>query len=250
MEAIAETLEHRVIIPKKKEKPPEIDWEKIAVLKQLNGVDIFTHPAIPIKPDNPFAIDPCDLSQIFTDYSEWERFPANKGSAPFAGGPRRQATERITRFNARITKDDFKALLRILGLDLDRSPDEKWQEWYDKGYAVIYHEALHPKTAGYLTQMRVISEVVLPDKFHTLKARSSMTRQPIPRDEALWLFVEDEKKKWDWRSGGQKLDGVFADAHGWNAYLRFGIMKEDGWGSVVRIFSDVYLRSSDTGCWD
>ncbi len=226
---------------KKTEVKPAVDWKDAIVPKKIGGKTIYTCPTFPMSA----TIDPCDLNQIFSDHDEWKNFPANDGRAPFAGGPQHQSTERITRFGAKINKADFNALLRILELKRDRSADEKWQRWYDKGYMVTYHEALCPKTAGYLTQMRVISETILPYKFHLSKNLSSMPRQPTPMDEVLWLFIEEEKKKWDRWNGGQSLNGIFADSHNWDASLRFGIMKEDAFGSIIRIFSDASLRLID-----
>ena len=254
MEAIAETLEHAVKIPPKA-KTKTVKWEEFIVPKQIGGQTILTYPTFPMLVGlSGDRFDICDLKLVFNDRDEWERFPTSKISAPFAGGPRKQPTERITRFSANITEADFNALSRILDIDCERSEEEKWQEWYDQGYAAIYYEALQPKSAGYLTQLRIVSETTLQHRMGMPETAfgnfPSMPRQPVNAGQLMWLFIQDERNRWRWRqNNGQRLDGVFADDY-WSAYLRFGIMKEDGIGGVLRIWSDAYLGSGNSGCFD
>lgn len=233
MEECAANIIHPVKI---KEKIRQVDLKNFATPKKIGGTVIFTYPVFPLLGAN--KVDICDLKQVYTDHDDWENFP--KTGAPFSGGPRNQPTERITRFGANITDSDFKALLRILEIEENK---ELWHDAYNKSYAVVYHEALHPKTAGYLAQMRIISESLLRYDFFMPAAFSSLPKQPITANQLLLLFIEQERSRYKWRQNdGQPLRGVFADPY-FDGHLRFGIMKEDSAGGVLRIFSDAYLTS-------
>ncbi|MCL5409628.1 MAG: hypothetical protein M1607_02080 [Patescibacteria group bacterium] len=151
---------------------------------------------------------------------------------PFKIGPTQEPTGGVLFFSNKIKKEDFMALARILGMGTGRD------------YAAFLAESKNPSKDGYLRQLRLTSALSLRFHFEELTEEEldKFPEQTLTMPEALWTFIEHEKKEWGTFFGSPKLEGQFGgDSYFAREELSFGIMVENDFDRIYRIWSRAWL---------
>lgn len=151
---------------------------------------------------------------------------------PFKLGPVHEPVGGVLFFGNDVKKDDFMGLTRVL--DMDESPD----------YAAFLAESQTPGKDGYLRQLRLASAFSL--RFHfgvlTSEGLDKFPVQALSMPDALWAFIEQEKKGWGTFFGSPKLEKKFGgDGNYAREELSFGIMVENDYEHIYRIWSRAWL---------
>ncbi len=187
-----------------------------------------------IWPDHKLSVQPGDLTKSVPYGNGVYGYQDHKGSNPFTSAPSQEACGGVIYFGNDVTRADFMAFMRIM----------KVHE-LSKDFAVFTAESKQPGNDGYLVQMRVVSKFGLRFMFGALTDAEyeKFPQQKLTIVEALWLFVEQERRRWgiswmDDKGLGGKFggDGDFACEE-----LAFGFMLENGYHQVYRIWSRAWL---------
>jgi hypothetical protein len=193
--------------------------------------------SLPVDKKTGFTLDPRDLSIVAPKgngvygYQSPERIP-------FLEAPTQDPTGGVIYFENGVKKEDFEALTRILNIGSTKPP-------YSLQYAAFIQESSEPQKDGYLKQMRVVSKFGLRFLFGAISenAYENFPHQLMTMTEALWSFVESEKKNWGtYFDESPKLDGKFGgDGYYAKEELSFGLMVENAYDNVYRIWSRAWL---------
>jgi hypothetical protein len=190
-----------------------------------------------IWPDLKLNIQPGDLSQFAPYGNGVYGYQNPNGSNQFTSAPSQEACGGVIYFGNEVTKADFEALMRIMEVQHGVTPS--------KDFAAFLAESKQPDKDGYLTQMRILSKFGLRFMFGAISEAEydAFPAQELSMVEALWSFIEQEKKRWgtSWMEDkglGGKFggDGDFACEE-----LAFGFMLENDYHHVYRIWSRTWL---------
>jgi len=203
--------------------------------KVLNlGESIRVYP--PVWPGREDCIQPGDLSRIVPYGNSVYGHNKRMGINPFKSAPILEACGGVIYFDNDIVRADLEALTRIM----DIRPDEK-------DYAVFTAESNRPGKEGFLAQMRVVSRMGLQYVFHILSSEDydKFPDQELTIADALWIFIEHEKERWGtqfWQDKEKGLRGLFGGDGGYaREALAFGLMLENGYEGIYRIWSRAWL---------
>ena len=136
-------------------------------------------------------------------------------------------------FGNGVPRADLDALLRIFNIRGD-----------DKDYAVFVAESKQPGKDGYIVQMRVVNKFALRFMFDAISEAEydSFPKQQLTVAEALWAFMDKERKRWGTSFGAKGLAGMFGgDGDYEQEELAFGFMLENEYHHVCRIWSRAWL---------
>ncbi len=192
----------------------------------------------PIFTDTTLKMQPGDLTKFAPHGNGVYGYQNRDGSTPFTQAPSQEACGGVIYFDNHVDKEDFMALMHIAGIQ-DRHDVNP-----SKDYAAFVEEAEEPGIAGYLTQMRIVSKFALRHMFDALDETGykNFPSQDISIAEALWCFMEHERKRWGTDFGGGKLAGLFGgDGDFAQEELSFGFMIENSYFSIFRIWSRAWL---------
>jgi hypothetical protein len=184
---------------------------------------------------------------VKTDLSDLSQFaPHGNGVYGFQPGipdpiviaPPQDDTGGFLYFGNGVTQDDFYALMRIAGV----------QESHDcnpsKQYAVFLQQSGRPGKDGYLSQVRIIPKFALRHLFGVITDTEyeRYPEQELTVREAMWGFMQTEKKKYGTYFGSPTLAGKFGgDGDFAQEELSFGFMVENNYYGVYRIWSRAWL---------
>jgi hypothetical protein len=179
------------------------------------------------EPSGNGIIRPGDLS-LFTPYGE-SFYGYQEGIRdPFKEAPITNAEGGILCFPNHVSREDFQALSRIIGVN-DRDLD----------YNVILQTSDDPRTERYLTQMRLVSGFALKFLFQDSQEADA---QKLNMTDAMWAFMEKEKSKYGTMFGNPAIAGTLGgDGHFEQEELAFGIAVENPYYHVYRIWSRPWL---------
>lgn len=197
----------------------------------------------PIWPNHKLNIQPGDLSK-FTPYGNGVYGYQNRfGENPIKSAPPQEACSgSVIYFDNDVAKDDFTAFLRIMGIKETHGNGHS-----NNDYAVFVAESRHPGKDNYLTQMRIVSRFGLRFMFGALTEAEykEFLEEKLTVVEALWSFIEQEKKRWGTtftQDGEKGLKGLFGgDGNYAREELSFGFMIENEYHNVYRIWSRAWL---------
>ncbi len=178
---------------------------------------------------------PGDFSQILPHGNGVYGYQESKREDPLKGAPQQEACGGVVYFGNEISKPDFKALMRVMGVD-PHAPS--------KDFAVFTAESQQPGRDGYLTQMRVASKFALRFMFGVLSEADydRFPEQGTTTVEALWAFIKHERECWGTFFGSPQLAGKFGgDGDFAQEELAFGFMVENDYHHVYRIWSRAWL---------
>lgn len=193
----------------------------------------------PIWPDHKLDVQPGDLTKSVPYGNGVYGYQDRKGSNPFTSAPSQEACGGVIYFGNEVTKADFTALMRIMEVQPKHVVNPS------KDFAVFTAESNQPGKDGYLVQMRVVSKFGLRFMFGALTDAEyeKFPEQELTIVDALWSFIEKERKRWgtswmDDKGLGGKFggDGYFAQEE-----LAFGFMLENDYHHVYRIWSRARL---------
>lgn len=195
----------------------------------------------PIWPNRKLDIQPGDLSKSVPYGNGAYGYQDRKGSNLFTDAPSQEACGGVIYFGNDVAKADFEALMRIMEVQpahvVKRSKD----------FAVFTAESKQPAKDGYLVQMRIVSKFGLRFMFGALTDAEyeQFPEQELTMVEALWSFIEQERKRWGtkfWQDGEKGLQGLFGgDGDFAREELAFGFMLENDYHHVYRIWSRAWL---------
>ncbi len=192
-----------------------------------------------IWPDHKLDIQPGDLSKFAPYGNRVYGYQDRNGSNPFTSAPSQEARGGVIYFGNDVTKSDFEALMRIMGIQPAHVVKPS------KDFAVFTAESKRPNKDGYLAQMRIVSKFGLCFMFNALidAEYEKFPEQELSIVEALWSFIEQERKHWgtswmDDKGLGGKFggDGNFAREE-----LSFGFILENDYHHIFRIWSRAWL---------
>lgn len=186
--------------------------------------------------DKKLNIQPGDLTK-FAPYGNGVYGYQNPcGGNPFMTAPSQEASGGVVYFGCRINKDDFKALLRFVGVKSDY-----------KDYVIFVGESEEPGKDGYLVQIRVVTKFGLRFMFDAISSAEydKFPEQQLTIGEVLEGFVTHEMKRWGtWFTQDEEkgLAGLFGgDGDFAREELAFGFMVENEYNGVYRIWSRAWL---------
>lgn len=195
----------------------------------------------PIWPEHKLDVQPGDLSKFVPYGNGVYGYQDHKGSNPFTSAPSQEACGGVIYFGNSVSKADFEAFMRIMEV----------QPGYvvkpSKDFAVFTAESKQPGKDGYLAQMRVVSKFGLRSMFGALTDAEceKFPEQEVTMVEALWSFIEQERKRWGtkfWQDGEKGLEGLFGgDGDFAREELSFGFMLENDYYHVYRTWSRAWL---------
>ncbi|MDO8551651.1 MAG: hypothetical protein Q7S03_03175 [bacterium] len=233
----------RDLTPEEKEAvqkyPPDAP-EKIEATRRAHLQFIWGKVRISpsVWPNRELKVQPGDLSRFVPYgngvYGYQERSVVN----PFTSAPIEDDHGGTIYFGPNVTREDFEALMRILGItarERKRSRD----------YALFYQEAEKPGREGYIAQVRIVDKFALRYVFEAIGdvEYDSFFAQDLDVVDALWAFMQKEKERWGtafW-DDGKGLRGMFGgDGDYAREALCFGFMIENG-DDVFRLWSRAEL---------
>ncbi|MDP2933513.1 MAG: hypothetical protein Q8N81_05285 [bacterium] len=189
----------------------------------------------PVWPNHKLNIQPGDLTKFVPYgngvYGYQGRFSEN----PIKSAPSQEPSGGVIYFGNGITKADFKALLRLLEVQVGY-----------KDYAVFVAESEQPGKDGYLVQMRIVTKFGLKFMFGALTDTEydKFPEQQLTIGDALREFIEREAGRWgtSFMDDGRGLQGLFGgDGDYAREELAFGFMMENEYHGVYRIWSRAWL---------
>lgn len=192
----------------------------------------------PMFSNNTIKEQPGDLTKFANHGNGVYGYQKGIGWNPFTCAPPQDAHGGVIYFDNNITRNDFDALLRIMGL---KSCNPK------KQYSVFMEESKQPGQDGYLKQIRLVPRFAMKHLFGTISEDEyeNFPEQNFSMADCMWKFMQSEKKRWgtscfeDQKKGLAGLfggDGDFA-----REALSFGFMLENDYHTVCRIWSRAWL---------
>lgn len=199
-------------------------------MTQKNLSNLVVSPNV--WPGKEIRIQPGDLSKCAL-YGEHFWGLQKPSFEPILGAPITESSSGIIYFNNEIEKEDFEGFLRMLDIKSNK-----------QDYAAFVCESSNPKDDKYLRQIRVVSKFGLKYMFNAIDdiEYKSFQKQTLTVEEALWEFIESEKKSWGTNFGDARLEGKFGgDGHYAREQLSFGFMLENSYYDIFRIWSRAWL---------
>ncbi len=206
----------------------------------FEGVDGTLRVSPPLFSENKTGVDPADLTQ-FTPHGNGVYGYQEGVVNPFKTAPPQDDIGGFLHFGNGMSREEFDTLMSITGV-CPRWVKENGYE--SRAYAVFYQESENPGRDGYLAQVRIASKFALRHMFGSLAEADydSFEDQELSISDALWGFMENERKKYGTHFGSAKLDGKFGgDGDFAQEKLCFGFMVENNYYHVYRIWSRAWL---------
>lgn len=204
------------------------------VFEGVNGA-LSVSPAL--FANNKTGVNPADLTK-FAPHGNGVYGYQGGMIDPFKSAPPQDEIGGFLHFGNSVPRADFDALMSITGV----RPRWHQRERYD--YAVFYQESESPGRDGYLAQMRIVSKFALRHMFDGITEIEHLAfkNQKLSMSDALWGFMENERKKYGTSFGGSKLNGLFGgDGNFAQEELCFGFMVENNYFQIYRIWSRAWL---------
>ncbi|MBS3086154.1 hypothetical protein J4422_00445 [Candidatus Pacearchaeota archaeon] len=195
------------------------------------GLDkIIIGPAI--WPGKKLQVQPGDLSK-FAPYGNGVYGYQKNSLEPIRGDPPQEETGGLIYFGNEARKEDFEGFLRMMNVRAE-----------DKDYVAFVQESSNPIEDRYFKQMRIMSKFGLRFMFGAIDDREYDTfkEQELSIGEALWAFMNAEKRRFGTSFGDSRIDGKMGgDGDYAVEELSFGFMLENEYNQVYRIWSRAWL---------
>ena len=202
----------------------------------LEGVNGALRISPPFFTDHKTGVDPADLTK-FAPHGNGVYGYQEGMVNPFKTAPPQDEIGGLLHFGNDVSREDFDALLSITGVRRRHQRDT-----YD--YAAFYQESENPGRDGYLAQIRIVSKFGLRFMFGSITEAKyeAFEDQKLSIPDALWGFMENERKKYGTHFGSAKLEGLFGgDGDFAQEELCFGFMVENNYYHTYRIWSRAWL---------
>jgi len=196
--------------------------------KQLE--QLIISPAI--WPGKILNVQPGDLSKFAPQGNRAYGFQT-PSFEPIKGASEQEEAGGIVYFGNRLEKKDFEGFLRMINVRAD-----------DKDYAAFIQESSNPCKDQYFKQMRLVSKFGLQYMFHAIdeKEYKSFKEQSPTAGDALWKFMDSEKRRLGTGMGDPRISGKMGgDGDYAKEMLSFGFMLENEYYQIYRIWSRAWL---------
>lgn len=171
--------------------------------------------------------DTVDAALERTSYYDFDR-PATH---PFHAAPTAEAAGGTLYF-APPQPGDFEAALRLLAIRIDLNE-----------YAAFVGHSKNTLEDRYLSQLRIVSKFALANLYQAPISEEdhALIQQPLCIGDLLWRFVTQQQAYWS-HSENQTLAGKLGGDGDWaRESLAFGLMVENAYHCVYRIWSRPWL---------
>lgn len=130
------------------------------------------------------------------------------------------------------SQHDFQTLLRLLQVR---------QQLHE--YAVFVEHSANTREDRYLTQLRIISTSALANVFraHIGDVDPAYLNQPLSIGELLWKFIHQQQTAWGTDYSAELAGTLGGDGDWAREKLAFGLMVENAYHCVYRIWSRPWL---------
>jgi hypothetical protein len=156
---------------------------------------------------------------------------------PIKGDPPQEESGGFVYFGNGLSKNDFKRFLRMMGVSNENRRS-------DKDYLAFMAKSKNPIEDRYFKQMRLVSKFGLRHMFNALddEGYENFPEQKLSVEEALWAFIESEKKEYGTFFGDPRIEGKMGgDGDCAREELSFGFMVENSYYNIYRIWSRAWL---------
>jgi hypothetical protein len=208
------------------------------------GPDIWPGAALPVQPadmsrfvpmgfglGDPGVMLPWDrLSDVMTRGNYYGLQPHR--NHPLLDAPVTDPGGGIVYFASRTERADFETLLRLMQVYS-----------LDKTYFAFLARAGNPQEDQFLVQLRLIS----PSAMHLFYSAAltdetqNLVAQTLTVGELLWQFIETQEDEWG-LGYSNNLNGIMGGDGDWaKEKLAFGLMVENAYHCVYRIWSRAWL---------
>ena len=177
-------------------------------------------------------VNPSDLSK-FAPFGNGVYGYQAKPIIPIKGDPPQEPSAGIVYFGNCVRREDFEGFLRMMEVSHDA-----------KDYGAFVQDSSNPLIDRYFRQMRIISRFGLRFLFEALteKEYDSFRIQEPTVGEALWEFMDSEKRRFGTSFGDKRIEGKMGgDSNFAREELSFGFMLENQYYSIYRIWSRAWL---------
>lgn len=153
-------------------------------------------------------------------------------SNPFLEAPITEPTGGTLYLDGEPDVDRLVATLSLLGVTTDATD-----------YAAFATDARKPSEDRYLTQLRIVRRVALTALYDALSEAElrSFPRQALTVGELVHKFIECEQQKWGTGLSRKLTDHLGRAGERFNATLAFGVMVENAFYGVYRLWSRAWL---------
>lgn len=190
----------------------------------------------PLSTGNRINVNPGDLTKFAPYGNGVYGYDGKPEVNPLKSAPPQEPTGGTVFFGSDVNKDDFQALLRLLQVKIDI-----------KDYAIFIACSEQPVKDGYIVQVRLISKFGLKYMYGSINTAEyeNFEEQKLNLSDLLWLFIEDQKKKWGTSFTEDKEKGLAGMFGGDGDYereeLAFGFTMENEYYGIYRIWSRAWL---------
>jgi hypothetical protein len=153
-------------------------------------------------------------------------------SSPLLNAPITEPTGGTLYLDGEPNRDDLAAALRLLGVPGDATD-----------YAAFVSHAKKPSEERYVTQLRIVRRVSLAALYDALTESElrSFPRQPLTVGELIAKFIETEQGHWGTGLSPKLRERLGRRNQRFRATLAFGLMVENAFYGVYRLWSRAWL---------
>ncbi len=180
----------------------------------------------------PLVVRPWESLGEVLDRPNYYGFDAPRTADVFRDAPRTHPAGGTVYFDRRIARDDFAVLLRVMGVHAAQN-----------AFAAFESESTDPVKERFLVQRRIVPRSALSRVFGIADADVSdeWVHQPVDIAGALWSFFTAQSARWD-TDRTSALAGTLGGDGDWaSEELAFGLMVENTYHGIVRIWSRPWL---------
>lgn len=178
----------------------------------------------------PFPIRPWD-DPITVNPGQYYGFQGRTGH-PLQDAPTNTASGGVVYLDDNVAGEDLLAACRLLGI-----PGRERQ------YAAFLQESQHPLTQRFLVQLKLVTRFALNYLFRAIESEQydKFPEQPLSMGELMVAFLSDQQQHWG-TGMSSELSGCMGGDGDWaKESLAFGLMVENDYHGVYRIWSRAWL---------
>lgn len=153
-------------------------------------------------------------------------------SHPLLNAPITEPTGGTLYLDGEPNREDLAAALRLLGVPADATD-----------YAAFLSQAKKPAEERYMTQLRIVRRVALAALYDALSEPElrAFPRQALTVGALIGKFIETEQQRWGTGLSPQLSERFGNQGQRFRATLAFGLMIENAFYGVYRLWSRAWL---------
>jgi hypothetical protein len=175
------------------------------------------------------------IGHVPADLDDWPRailIFSLTAPAPLLNAPITEPTGGTLYLDGEPNREDLAAALRLLGVPSDATD-----------YAAFLSQAKKPAEERYLTQLRIVRRVALAALYDALSEPDlrSFPPQQLTVGALIGKFIETEQQQWGTGLSPQLSERFGNPGQRFRATLAFGLMIENAFYGVYRLWSRAWL---------